>query len=119
MSWARSYFTSKYNILTSKSHYEKDYDFSTDILFHKLIEVLENSGFKIVRTNEQKGEIFATSSISWFSWGENLYIDILQKGADSTMKLTSAGFFQLSYSFGKNEANFNKLISKFEESLTI
>lgn len=111
-------FTSRYNIFTSKFRSNVEFSFSKKLLFHKIIEVLEDSGFNVKHTHEDKGEIFATSPITWLSWGENIYIDLEEVDGMTVMKFCSASFFGI-YSWGKNEQNYNKLLNKFEESLVI
>lgn len=117
--WAYGYLSSPLNIFTSKRTFEKEYDMSASILYDKMKEVIPASRFKLFYKDPERCLLFATSSMTWFSWGENLYINIIDRGDKSTMKLTSVGFFQLSYSFGKNEQNYNRLMSQFEESLII
>ena len=114
----KPFFTSKYNLFTSKYRSEIVFEFSKELLFHKIIEVLEDSGFNVMHTHKDKGKIFATSPITWLSWGENIYIDLEEANGKTVMKFCSASFFGI-YSWGKNEQNYDKLINKFEESLVI
>jgi hypothetical protein len=113
-----SYFTSKYNIFTAKTRYQQEFDFSKDILFDKLIEVMTEAGFKIRRTDKVTGHIFATAPISWFSWGENIYINLKEENSKTTLDFCSACLFQI-YSWGKNERNYDRFLGEFEKSLTI
>jgi hypothetical protein len=114
----RNYFTSIWNIFTSKTNYEKEFEFSADLLMPKLIEVINESEFSIVEVDSNGKSIFVTSSMSWFSWGENIYIDVIEVNSKGVMKLCSVGFFQM-YSFGKNNENYENLISNFNASLVI
>jgi hypothetical protein len=116
--WFKPYFTSRFNIFAAKFRQHQEFDFSKDILFEKLIEVLQLSGFKIVYKDMHKGEIFATSPISLSSWGENIYIDINETNNKCILNFCSVCFFQI-YSWGKNERNYQNLIQEFEESLII
>ncbi|MBA3900164.1 MAG: hypothetical protein H0X62_08145, partial [Bacteroidetes bacterium] len=116
--WFKPYFTSKFNILSSKERYQKEFDFSKEILFEKLIEVLDNAGFTINKTNKETGEIFATSSISWSSWGENIYIEINEINDKTIIDFYSVCFIQI-ISWGKNKRNYDKFLNEFEKSLTI
>jgi hypothetical protein len=117
--WFKPYFVSKYNILTSKVRYMKEFDFSKEILFEKFIEALHNAGFKIIMSNKNSGDIFAITKISWRSYGENIYITLKENSGNTTVDFCSACFFQV-YSWGnKNEINYEKLIKEFENSLII
>ncbi len=114
----KNYFISKYNLLSTKFRYEKTFDFSKELTFEKLKEVLADAGFKICKTELEKGIIFATSPISWKSWGENIYIDLKESDGRTEMKFYSVCIAQI-YSWGKNEANCTKFLHEFEESLTV
>lgn len=116
--WFKPYFTSRYNFLTSKVRYQYSFEFDKDILFDKLIEVIQHAGFRIVQTNKEKGNIFATSGLSWYSWGENIYLDLFEENDKTTVDFCSTSFFQI-YAWGKNERNFKRIIQEFEASLTI
>ena len=116
--WFKPYFTSKYNFLTSKVKFQQEFDFPKELLFPKLIEVMQDAGFKIIQTDAARGNIFATTSITWFSWGENIYISMEEKNGKTTVDFCSACFFQI-YSWGKNERNYGKFMLEFENSLTI
>ena len=83
-----------------------------------MIEVITDAGFKIIKTNENTGDIFAISSITWTSWGENIYISLTETGDKTIVNFCSACIFQV-YSWGKNERNYDKLLQEFENSLTI
>lgn len=114
----KAFFTSKYNLLTSKFSKKETFDFPKDLLFDKLIEVLESAKFKVIHTNKERGEIFAVSQITFSSWGENIYITLQAQNDLTVMHFCSATFFQL-YSWGKNERNYKNLFTEFEKSLII
>ena len=116
--WFRPYFISKFNLLTSTFKIEKEYDFEKDILFHKIIEVLTNSKYRVVKYDEAKGLILATSRMSWKSWGENIYIKLDESGDKVNMNFCSTTFWGI-YSMGRNEDNYYNLINSFNESLII
>ena len=71
----KNYFTSKYNLFTTKIKYQKVYDIPKDLMFEKLIEVINDSNFKLVEIDKEKSEILAITTITFKSWGENLYIE--------------------------------------------
>ncbi len=114
----KNYFTSPYNLITTKVHYQKSYDIPKDLMFEKIIEVINNSNFKLVETNKEKLEILAISSLTFKSWGENLYISFETNGNKTIMKFCSTTLFQM-YSWGKNEKNYDDLINNIESSLII
>lgn len=114
----KNYFTSPYNLITTKVRYQKSYDIPKDLMFEKIIEVINNSNFKLVETNKEKLEILAISSLTFKSWGENLYISFETNGNKTIMKFCSTTLFQM-YSWGKNEKNYDDLLNNIESSLVI
>ena len=114
----KNYFTNKYNFLTSKVRSEKAYDISEELMFEKIIEVINDSNFKLVETDKDRFELLAITPISFISWGENLYISFETRGNKTIMKFCSATLFQI-YSWGENEKNFTDLLNEIESSLTI
>jgi len=114
----KNYYTSKYNFFTSKVRYERTYDIPIDLMFEKILEVVNNSSLKLVETNKEKFEILAITSMTLISWGENLYISFEIQGDRTIMKFCSTTLFQM-YSWGKNERNYNNLISEIDNSLII
>jgi len=114
----KNYFTSKFNLFTTKEHWEKSFDIPKELMFEKIIEVINDSRFKLVDTNKNTFEILAISTITISSWGENLYISFETKGDETIMKFCSATLFQV-YSWGKNEKNYNDLLNEIESSLIV
>ncbi|MDB9881994.1 hypothetical protein OAD66_02555 [Bacteroidia bacterium] len=114
----KSYFTSRYNLFTTKVRSEKSYDIPKGLMFEKIIEVINHSDFKLVETDENKFEILAISKITFKSWGENLYINFETKGNETIMKFCSSTLFQM-YSWGKNEKNYDDLLNEIESSLIV
>lgn len=114
----KNYFTSKYNLFTTKVWSEKSYDMPKELMYEKLIEVINNSNFKLVDSDNDKFEILAISTITFNSWGENLYISFETDENETIMKFCSSTLFQI-YSWGKNEKNYNYLVNEIESSLTV
>ncbi len=114
----KNYFTSPYNLFTTKVCYQKSYDIPKGLMFEKIIEVIDNSGFKLVETNKEKLEILAISTITFKSWGENIYISFESNVNETIMKFCSTTLFQM-YSWGKNEKNYNNLLNDIESSLIV
>ena len=118
IAWFKPYFTSKYNFLATKFRTKIEFDIPKELMFKKVIEVIENSKFKIQLVNEDKFEIFAISPVSFKSWGENIYIDFQEDDGKTVMNFCSATISQI-YSWGKNEQNYDQLVQSIEESLII
>ncbi len=116
--WYKPYFMHKHNILTSKRRFQKKLHFSKEILFHKLLEVLKDSGLKIINTNEQTGDIFAISSMSWISFGENIYISLEEEHKGTIVDFQSVCLGRQEF-WDKNKMNYVHMLDEFEKSLTI
>lgn len=97
---------------------EIEFDIPKELVFDKLLEVITDSPFSIKYTNKEKFEILATSKISWFSWGENIYIQLILSKGITIIKFESVAFFQI-YTWGKNENNFDEFLQKLDESLIV
>jgi len=115
----KKYFTSKYNLLTTKVFSEHSYgDVPKEIMFEKMIEVVNNSRFRLVDSDNESLEILATSKTTLFSWDENLYISFEIRRDETIMELCSVTVFQI-YAWGKNEENLDSLLAELEDSLII
>jgi len=114
----KGYFTSPMNIFTAKSKTEKSFDISPELLFEKMLEIIEASPFKLADTDAENFQLLATTGFSFQSWGENLYFDIQPDGEGSTLNFCSASLFQM-YTWGKNEKNAETIFRKLEQSFTI
>jgi len=114
----KKYFTSRYNVFTSKFRSEKVYDISAELMFEKIIEVINNSNFKLAGTESNNFSILATSSISFSSWGESLYINFDNSKDGCVMRFCSVTLFGV-YSWGKNENNYHEILKQIDDSLTI
>ena len=115
----KRYFTSKYNLFTTKVYSEHSFgDVPREIMFEKMIEVVNNSRFKLVDNDKEKLEILAIANTSMSSWGENLYISFETLGYETIIKFSSVTVFAM-YDGGKNEENLADLLAELEESLII
>lgn len=114
----KGYFTHPFNFLTSKVYSEKTFDIPKELMFEKIVEVLNDSKFKLIESDKQLFEILAITSISFKSWGENLYISLDTSGNETRMKFCSVTLFQI-YAWGKNEKNCDDLLEQIESSLTV
>ncbi len=114
----KNYFTSRYNIFTSKYRYSEAFDLSEDLLFDKVSEVVAQSNYKVSGVNKNRHQILLTTGFSLSSWGENVYIEVKTVGNKTVMNLCSVTFFQI-VSWGKNRKNIRKLTGEIESSFII
>ena len=114
----KPWYTSKYNFLTSKTHYQNEFDLPKDILLDKMKEVLTEAGFKVRNVDRAKGSLFATTPMTFYSWGENIYLDMKEANGVTTVHFLSVCVFGI-VSWGKNEKNHDRMLETFENSLTI
>lgn len=114
----KGYFISRFNIFSEKMTWEKEFDFDQELLFNKIMEVIDDSNFELVSSDSAQGKIFAIAKMKPNSWGENLYFDFTSKDNHTVLKLTSTSVFGWRL-FGDTENNWNKFMNDFEESLTI
>lgn len=114
----KKYFSSPYNISTAKSLNIKEIDIPKELLFEKMIEVINDSNLRLVEVDEKSFEILATTSMNLHSWGENIYLSFESKGEKTMMRICSTTLFQR-ISWGKNKKNFDNLIQQIDDSLTI
>lgn len=114
----KNYFMSDWNFFTDKFNIQKEYDIPSDLMLEKLAEVIGDSKFNIRNIDRENNEIFATTSMTAKSWGENLYISLIQNNGKTMMDFNSVAFFQM-VSWGKNRQNYDQLIGDIDQSLII
>ena len=114
----KSYFTSPFNILIESQKETFKYDLSKDLMLPKLIESIKRSKLHLTQKNEEMGSILATSSMSWKSWGENVYITLIQKENYTEVILEMTTISQVT-SWGRNKKHHSNILNQFENSLTI
>jgi hypothetical protein len=94
-------------------------DISVDLLFEKLLEVVDNSAFKLLDSDKENARILCGTSTNFWTWGENIYIDLVKNEEDSTtIEFVSTTLFGGS-SWKRNQNNYESFIESFEASLTI
>ncbi len=115
----KGYFVSKLNILCNTFQKIDKVDLTKDLLFEQMVEIINESSFNIFYKNSETGEIMATSSFCWKSWGENIYITVKELDkANAQLEFYSSAIMQI-YDWGKNEENYNQLVKRREESLIV
>lgn len=116
--WFKPYFMSRYNFLSAKFRHIQEFDFSKEILFEKLLEVLIAAGFEIRQSNKSTGTIFAFTYIDWWTCGENIYISLTEVNGKTTLDFCSVSVSSF-FSWGRNKRHYKKILQEFEESLII
>ena len=114
----KPYFLSKFNFFSANFNKEIIVELPADLVFEKILEVIDESGFKLVTADKEKLEILAVSQTSWKSWGENIYFSLVERNDLTTIHFDSAGLFAIS-TWGKNEDNYRAFFDNLEESFTI
>ena len=114
----KSYFLSQYNIFTEYHRRIKYVDIPRALMFDKIIELVDERKFKLVDSDRSTYELLIRTPFSIWSWGENIYIKLEEKGNKTMVEYCSSTFFGM-YSWGKNEQNIEDLLEQFEESLII
>ncbi len=116
--WFKPYFVSSWNIFSSKFRRDFEFDIPRELVLEKIIEVMQDSPFEIKYVDRETYEILAVSKLSWLSWGENIYLALVEADGKTRIRFDSVALFQL-YTWGKNEKNFDIFLEKLEDSLTI
>lgn len=116
--WFKPYFVSSWNIFSSKFRKDFKFDIPRELVHEKIIEVIKDSPFEIKYADRDAFEILAVSKMSWMSWGENIYLTLVETEGKTRIRFDSVALFQI-YTWGKNEKNFEIFLEKVEDSLTI
>lgn len=114
----KKWFLSKANFLLERKSRSFKSEIPIDILFQKLIAVIEESKFELSDTDESKKCILATTQPNLITWGENIYVEISEQDGESIVLITSVMVYG-NYSWDRNDDNYKELFRTFEESLTI
>lgn len=115
----KSWFKSKLNLLLERNKFEFESEISSDLLFEKLQEVLADSEFKLLDTDIKNKSILFGTTINLLTWGENVYIELIELSNGNTrIDFTAISLFGSS-SWKLNQQHYKTFISSFEASLTI
>lgn len=113
------WFLSKLNFYLDKESTVITSNIPLDLLYQKVILVINESNFKLIDSIINKHQILASTSANFWTWGENIYVEVIRKNDTLTeIKITSATIFG-SYSWNRNEKNHQHFCQLFEQSLTI
>lgn len=110
------WFTSKRNFLLDQSVKKFSSDIDAVLLYEKIKSVIDESTFTLSDEDPSQLKLLATTPPNFFTWGENIYIEILPN--EKQIILTSTTIFG-SYSWQRNTKNHAHFLSQFEASLTI
>jgi hypothetical protein len=115
----RNWFNKPWNKFLESKTEITHVDLSQSLLYSKLIADAEISGYKLIDQNDSTFELLYSTSVNFWTWGENIYVKIKVKDSESsTIEFTSLVLFG-SYSWKRNQSNFENYFAAFENSLTI
>lgn len=115
----KSWFLSKLNIFLDKETFIITSDIPSSLLYQKVLLIIDESKFNRIDSITEKLQILASTSPNFWTWGENIYIEITQKdNSTSEIKITSITIFG-SYSWNRNNKNHQVFCQLLEQSLTI
>lgn len=112
------WFLSDYNIFLEKKKAAFESEISKELLFEKLLEVVNDSKFKLEDIDKENFQLLISTSPNALTWGENMYIKITTVKTVSVVTMTSVSVFG-SYSWNRNDQHHKEFQVSFEESLTI
>lgn len=115
----KSWFLNSLNFLLERKFYNQKSEISADLLYDKIIEVIDNSEFQLLDTDKESYSILCGTVTNFWTWGENIYIQI-EPNEDETVSIqfVSTTLFG-GWSWKRNQNNYESFISSFEDSLTI
>lgn len=113
-----NWFLSSGNFFLEKRTHSFTSDLDTELLYVKLLEVIESSEFDLLDMDESKLQILLGTSTNFLTWGENIYIQIAPASNGSSIEFTSVTLFGTT-SWKRNDKNFDSFIQLFESSLIV
>lgn len=106
------------NPLNNKDRFEIESGISTDILYEKTKELIQNSNYQLTDENKIQLELLAQTYINFRSYGENIYIQIKEGKTTNKIVFTYVNINRLN-DYGRNKDLFKQFVTEYEESLTI
>jgi len=113
-----AWFLSPANIFIERRSHSSESDLDGDLLYHKLLEVVDNSDFRLLDTNTDKLQFLLGTSANFWTWGENIYVQVVPSPDGSVIQLNSVTLFG-NASWNRNDQHFHSFIESFESSLII
>lgn len=115
----KSWFTSSIQFIIEKELKSEESDIPIELLYEKLLEVVNESEFKLLDKDDKNYRLLLGTSVNFWTWGENIYIDLIQTKDDSTkVEMTFVTLFG-NTSWNRNHQHYSSFMSSFEASLTI
>lgn len=115
----KSWFLSKKNILLDREKSVSISEIPIELLYQKLLDVLDKSKFNLIDSDANNFQILAATSLNFWTWGENIYIEVNKKdNIISEVIFTSVTVYGSS-SWNRNEKNHEYFCQQFEQSLII
>jgi len=115
----KNWFTSSIQFLIEKEDRSEESDIPISLLYEKLLEVVNDSEFKLLDQDDKNHRILIGTSLNFWTWGENIYIDLIESEGDSTkVEMTFVTLFG-NTSWNRNSQHYSSFMSSFEASLTI
>lgn len=115
----KNWFLSPNNSFVERNQKVIQSDIDSNLLFEKLLEVINDSQFKLYDFDKESHVILCGTSANFSTWGENVYLFIKQLDENSSeVSIESATIFGSS-SWGRNEKNYKSFIDQLENSLTV
>lgn len=112
------WFLSPVNITLERTTHTTHSEISKDLLYDKLLEVIKDSQFNLLDKDNNESRILLGTSANFWTWGENIYIQLEPSSKGSVIHFTSVTLFG-NTSWKRNDKNFDAFIHSFESSLTI
>lgn len=113
-----NWFLSPMNVLLDRTSHSTDSDISADLLYEKLLEVVNDSHFILLDKDSSTLRILMGTSVNFWTWGENIYIQLEPTQTGTVIHFTSVTLFG-NTSWKRNDKHFESFIDSFESSLTI
>ncbi|MNY14540.1 hypothetical protein D3C86_1477200 [compost metagenome] len=112
------WFLSPVNFFLEKRTHSFTSDLDTELVYAKLLEVIESSELDLLDKDENKLQILLGTPANFLTWGENNYIQIVPSSGGSTIEFTSVTLFGTT-SWKRNDNHFDSFIRLFESSLIV
>lgn len=103
------------NVLRAKDNIKVDMPLKE--AFNHCKNILEENEFNLKQEDAEKGILKASKSLSWDSFGENIFVEIeALEDQKSLVKITSKCKFPLQFfDWGKNNENVNTITEELQK----
>jgi hypothetical protein len=115
---SKSWFLSNLNFFSIKVKRDILSDIPKELLYEKLKEVVNESNFHVFDIDESSQQILIGTKTNFWSWGENIYVSILDDETQSLISFSSVSLYGNNF-LNTGEKHFSTFQESFEQSLTI